>query len=65
MVVLTDVEGQQGYDFSEQQLVQLQNGDFYWTGASNAFWANNLGQRGVVSVGPCSDPREVDIPTSG
>ena len=61
------VEGQQGYDFSAQRLVQLQSGDFYLNGsdAGARFFANNTGQRGVVSVGTCANPGSVTIPTSG
>lgn len=54
----------QGYDFSERIYRGLTGGDFYFT--QNAFFANNIGQRGVISVGACSSlDAVVSIPSSG
>ena len=52
-----------GYDFSAGTYQGLSGGDFYFT--SGQFFANNLGQRGVVGVGACSSVTEVTVPTSG
>ncbi len=41
-----------GYDFDTRTYTDLTPGDFYFT--QGAFWANNLGQRGVVGLGPCA-----------
>jgi hypothetical protein len=54
----------QGYDFSERIYRGFTGGDFYF--AQNSFVANNVGQRGVVSVGACSSlDAVVSIPASG
>jgi len=54
----------QGYDFSAQTYQSFTGGDFYF--AQNAFFANNIGQRGVVSVGACASVDSVNsIPTTG
>jgi hypothetical protein len=54
----------QGYDFSERTYRSFTGGDFYFT--QNAFFANNIGQRGVISVGACpSVDSVVSIPTIG
>ena len=53
-----------GYDFSERAYRDVTGGDFYF--AQNAFVANNIGQRGVISVGACpSVDSVVSIPTAG
>lgn len=53
-----------GYDFEKQVYHGLSGGDFYYT--QGAFWANNVGQNGVVSVGPCSSPNSVTtMPITG
>jgi len=53
-----------GYDFSERAYQDVAGGDFYF--GANAFWANNIGQRGVISVGACpSIDSVVSLPTSG
>lgn len=54
----------QGYDFSAQTYQSFTGGDFYF--AQNAFFANNIGQRGVVSVGACASVDSINsIPTTG
>lgn len=53
-----------GYDFSTQTYTGLTGGDFYFY--QGAFWANNVGQRGVVNVGPCSSVDSVTtMPITG
>jgi hypothetical protein len=52
-----------GYDFSERTYQSVTGGDFYF--AQTSFFANNIGQRGVVSVGTCSSLDSVTIPTTG
>jgi len=62
-LVATDTT-RQGYDFSAQTYQGVTGGDFYFV--QNAFFANNVGQRGVVSVGACSSVDSVTtIPTTG
>src|SRR4051812_39959518 len=41
-----------GYDFSMQVFTGATGGDFY-LGTDGTFGTNNVGQRGIVSVGPC------------
>ncbi len=54
----------QGYDFSDRIYRGVTGGDFYF--AQNSFVANNIGQRGVISVGACSSLDAVaSIPTTG
>src|SRR6185503_12412571 len=53
-----------GYDFSTKTYTDLTPGDFYFV--DGGFWANNLGQRGLVSVGPCASLAAVKtVPLSG
>ena len=53
-----------GYDFSERTYQNVTGGDFYF--ATNSFFANNIGQRGVISVGACpSLDSVVTIPATG
>ncbi len=54
---------QSGYDFSARVLTGQTGGDFYF--ASAKFWANQPGQRGVVSAGTCANVDSVGVPTSG
>src|SRR6185503_1349355 len=51
-VTLTANTESSGYDFSAGLPKGNSGGDFYYV--DDAFWANNLGQRGIVSLGPCS-----------
>lgn len=53
------------YDFSTGQFGNFTGGDLYLTGLK--FWANNQGQRGVISLGDIGevDLNEVSIPTDG
>jgi hypothetical protein len=45
-------------------LTGLSGGDFYYS--AGAFWANNVGQRGVVSAGTCASVDAVaTMPTTG
>ena len=64
---ITLVSGDQargGYDFSAGTYTDLTPGDFYFS--QGMFWANNLGQRGVVKVGACSSVDKVSpLPTTG
>ena len=61
-VTLKDGEG---YDSSTETKGNVGVGDFYYGGSPASFWANNLGQRGVVDVGAMR-LRSVDqIPSSG
>lgn len=54
----------QGYDFSDRTYRSFTGGDFYF--AQNSFVANNVGQRGVISVGACpSIDSVVSIPATG
>src|SRR5436190_2134595 len=54
----------QGYDFSVRTYRDVTGGDLYF--AENKFFANNVGQRGVISVGACpSLASVVSIPTAG
>jgi hypothetical protein len=53
-----------GYDFSARTYRDVTGGDFYF--AQNAFFANNIGQRGVISAGACASVDSVtSIPTTG
>jgi hypothetical protein len=53
-----------GYDFDTRTYTDLTPGDLYFF--QGAFWANNLGQRGVVQVGACSTVDGVaTVPTAG
>lgn len=53
-----------GYDFSERIYKDVTGGDFYIV--QNSFFANNVGQRGIVSIGACSSVDSfAGIPTSG
>jgi hypothetical protein len=53
-----------GYDFSQRAYRDVTGGDFYF--AQNSFFANNIGQRGVVSVGACASVDSISsIPTTG
>ena len=52
-----------GYDFSARAYRDVTGGDFYF--AQNSFFANNVGQRGVVAVGACASIDSIGIPTSG
>ena len=55
---------QSGYDFHAQTYQGNSGGDFYFSGG--AFWANNVGQRGVVDVGAnCPALAVSAMPTSG
>ena len=55
---------QSGYDFHAQTYQGNSGGDFYFSGG--AFWANNVGQRGVVDVGAnCPALARSAMPTSG
>src|SRR4051794_37327362 len=54
-LVPTD-SAQVGYDFSTRTFQSYSGGDLY--AYQGQFWANNLGQRGVVSLGACSSFRE-------
>lgn len=52
------------YDFSAKTYQFSNKGDFYYSGGK--FWANNTGQRGLVSVGPCTGTGQVKtMPTTG
>jgi hypothetical protein len=63
-IARTSLAQNQGYDFSERTYRSVTGGDFYFT--QNAFFANNIGQRGVISVGACpSLDSVVSIPTTG
>jgi hypothetical protein len=54
----------QGYDFSARIYRDFTGGDFYF--GENKFFANNIGQRGVISVGACpSVDSVVSIPATG
>ena len=54
----------QGYDFSAGTYQSFTGGDFYF--GNNKFFANNVGQRGLISVGPCTSVDSVNsIPTTG
>lgn len=65
-LTLTD---RQSYDFSQGSMHELSNGDFYYfcTASHNHFYANNVGQRGVIDMGDLADTDlvEVTIPTTG
>lgn len=53
-----------GYDFDAKTYKGNSGGDFYFL--NGAFWANNLGQRGLVSTGACSSVDGVrTVPLSG
>lgn len=53
-----------GYDFSVRTYRDVTGGDIYF--AENKFLANNIGQRGVISVGACPSVDSVfSIPTTG
>jgi hypothetical protein len=55
---------QSGYDFHAQAYQGNSGGDFYFGGTG--FWANNVGQRGVVDVGASCPALTVSkMPTSG
>jgi GxGYxYP putative glycoside hydrolase C-terminal domain/FlgD Ig-like domain/GxGYxYP_N second domain len=53
------------YDFSEGIFGQYTGGDFYF--AQNKFWANNVGQRGITSLGDIGEVSlyNVEIPQQG
>lgn len=53
------------YDFSAGAFGQFTGGDLYLTGL--AFWANNVGQRGVIDLGDLGDVdlNDVVIPAEG
>ena len=53
-----------GYDFDTRTYKGNSGGDLYFL--QGAFWANNVGQRGVVSTGACSTVDAVpSVPLSG
>jgi hypothetical protein len=53
-----------GYDFDTQTYAGLTTGDFYFY--QGAFWANNLGQRGVTEAGSCPSVDKVTtMPLTG
>ncbi len=63
-IVETASAQRQGYDFSAGSYQTFTGGDFYF--ANKKFLANNVGQRGVISVGPCTSVDSVNsIPTTG
>jgi metal-sulfur cluster biosynthetic enzyme len=59
----SSVEGRQGYNFLSQSYQSVTGGDFYMV--DGQFFANNLGQRGVISTGACTSPSKVAIPKTG
>ena len=61
-LVATDTT-HQGYDFSARTYQGVTGGDFYFV--QNAFFANNVDQRGVVSLGACTSLAGKTAPTSG
>ena len=59
-----DDSTRRGYDFSMRTYRDVTGGDLYF--ANNKFLANNVGQRGVISTGPCTSVDSVvSIPTTG
>jgi hypothetical protein len=52
------------FDFSTKSYGSVSDGEFYFT--AGKLWANNVGQRGVIDLGPIQfDPKTTNISSSG
>jgi hypothetical protein len=64
ITLFSSVPTRQGYDFHARGYRGISDGDFYF--GSGAFWANNVGQRGLVDVGTTCPALTVSaMPISG
>ena len=54
-----------GYNFATRTYQGLTGGDFYFSTDGTQFFANNIGQRGLVAMGACNTPVGLTPPTTG